>query len=104
MAKNTDTVSVKEWVESAPLARVKRKELVPMFDACDLATRHEVLVIVTRALREYAWYRRLWRWLKAKALPKHSLDDLKKLRPDALEVVQQQLDAAREAQKERADG
>ncbi len=99
MAKNTDTVSVQKWVESAPLARIKRRELIPIFDACNLATRHEVLVIVTRALREYAWYRRLWRWIKGK-LPAR---DLSQLRPDALDKVQEKLDAAREAQKERTD-
>ena len=99
MAKNTETVSVQEWVESAPLARVKRRELIVIFDGCDLATRHDVLVIVTRALREYAWYRRLWRWIKGK-LPAR---DLSQLRPDALDEVQAKLDAARAAQKERAD-
>lgn len=99
MAKNTETVSVKEWVESAPLARIKRRELITILDACGIATRQEVLVIVTRALREYSWYRRLWRWIKGR-LPDR---DLSQLRPDALDKVQEKLDAAREAQKERTD-
>ena len=34
MAKNTETVSVQEWVESAPLARIKRRELIAILDAC----------------------------------------------------------------------
>ncbi len=100
MAKNTDMVSVQQWVESQPLARIKRRELIVILDACGIATRQEVLVIVTRALREYVWYRRLWRWIKGR-LPDR---DLSQLRPDALDEVQARLDAAREKQHERVDG
>lgn len=95
-------MSIAQWHNNMPSAKVSRAELMRVLDGFDFIPREGVVIMFRdydRIQKERRWYRRLWRWLKLTIYQKKTLADLN---PSAREAVRQELDKA--DQEEKTDG
>jgi hypothetical protein len=80
-------VTIGQWLESAPEARVTRNELMRVMEGM-VVTRPEIIDMFRQyeeARRQRVWWRRLWRWLKSQVVkPQQSIEDLTPEQREAL--------------------
>lgn len=72
-------MSIGEWHDQMPSAKVSRTELMRVLEGFDFISRDGVVIMFRdyeRIRREMRWYRRLWRWLRGQFAKKKRVDEL----------------------------
>jgi len=68
-------VTIRDWHDGMPSAKVSRAELMRVLEGFGFITRDEVAAMFRRERAERKWHIRLWRWIKLR-FKKKNLEDL----------------------------
>lgn len=100
-------LSIGDWHDSMPSAKVTRAELMRVLEGFDFISRDGVVIMFRdyeRIRRQMRWYRRVWRWVTGRFAKKKPVDELLDRKQEQMEEeVDARLaaqDSAREAASE----